>query len=311
MKKILLFLIFIFFIDASAQYQKIMVVPDTTILKATEGNILVLLTQFAAGNTSGGGLFSRIDSTYAEGKHAFDYSGLDGLQWARIGLIDQYVEPTTTDNTALIWDTDAYSPVGLDSVWTLINEETDSSLTYYGTIIAQNDNTTSFRVKGLNINGNLVQSYMGIFYSTSFLDNARLGTRTIFGGNDSTDLELQSSSDLLLSAVTNGNPTWGAIIMSASDSVTISTRTISDLPAEKRLIFDRVDKTTVGSANTSDVEIAVSSGNMSIASPILIQDSMTATDSTTSVILKSSDNVKWKIRVSTNGTVSADSTGLN
>ena len=42
-----------------------------------------------------------------------------------------------------------------------------------------------------------------------------------------------------------------------------------------------------------------------------ITGSISPTDSTTSVILKSSDGKKWKLRVMTNGTLHADSTGLN
>lgn len=42
-----------------------------------------------------------------------------------------------------------------------------------------------------------------------------------------------------------------------------------------------------------------------------ISGSITATDSTTSAILKDSAGIKWKLKVSPAGIVSADSTGLN
>ena len=306
MKKIILFLLLL----CTASFAQLTVVGDTTDLKNTKESGMVILEQFGKGNTSGGGFFRRIDSTYAEGTNAFDYY-VAGYQWVRLNLVDQYVRPSTANNTVLIWNSNAYTPIGLDSMWVLTNVETDSSLNYYGTIIAENDNATSFRVKGKNVNGNDVQSYMGIFYSSSFLDNGRLATRAVFGGNDSTDLELQSSNDLLLSAVTNGNPTWGAVVVSATDSVIFSTRTTSDLTSSKYFIIDRVDKTSTGSGNTSDVELAVSSGSMSLKSPILIQDNITATDSSTSMILKSSDGIKWKLKVAPSGAIIADSTGIN
>ncbi len=45
--------------------------------------------------------------------------------------------------------------------------------------------------------------------------------------------------------------------------------------------------------------------------PATLGGSLTATDSTTSVILKDSAGKKWKLRIYTNGAVVADSTGLN
>ena len=306
MKKIILFLFLLY----AGLFAQIRVVGDTTDLKLSSGSGIILLEEFGAGNRSGGGFFHRVDSAYVEGINAFDHPST-GYQWVRVNLADQYVKPTANVNSMLVWSSNAYTPIGLDSMWVLMNVETDSSLNYYGTIIAENDNATSFRVKGKNVNGNDVQSYMGIFYSSSFLDNGRLATRTVLGGNDSTDLELQSSNDLLLSAVTNGNPTWGAVVVSATDSVIFSTRTTSDLTSTKYFIIDRVDKTSTGSGNTSDVELAVSSGSMSLKSPILIQDNITATDSSTSMILKSSDGIKWKLKVAPSGAIIADSTGIN
>lgn len=82
-----LFLI-IFSIPIYSQLLPVHVCSDTTELKAFTGSGLVLLDKYGNGDNTGGGLFHRIDSTYAEGSYAFDYSGLDGLQWARIGLID-------------------------------------------------------------------------------------------------------------------------------------------------------------------------------------------------------------------------------
>jgi hypothetical protein len=117
MKKVILFLLIMCGIS-TAQY--ITTVGDTTDLKLLKGSGIVLLEQFGKGNLNGGGLFRRIDSTYAEGTNAFDYP-YAGSQWARINLVDQYLRLSNYDNSVAIWNTNAYTPIGLDSLWTLIN----------------------------------------------------------------------------------------------------------------------------------------------------------------------------------------------
>jgi hypothetical protein len=86
MKWLLFSLLFTSF--AFGQLATIHTCADTTELKNYQGSGIVLLDSYGNGSVNGGGLFHRIDSTYAEGSYAFDYAGLDGLQWARIGLID-------------------------------------------------------------------------------------------------------------------------------------------------------------------------------------------------------------------------------
>jgi len=96
MKKFL----FIFLLIAPFAFGQLLTIhtcSDTTELKNWDGSGVVLLDKYGAGDNTGGGLFHRIDSTYAEGSYAFDYSTLDGLQWARVGLID--IDPTFQDVT--------------------------------------------------------------------------------------------------------------------------------------------------------------------------------------------------------------------
>jgi hypothetical protein len=81
MKKILLIILLF---STYMMGQDIPIIGDTTDLKSHTKKQMVILQQFGGGDETGGGLFRRIDSTYAEGTHAFDYAGLDGLQWVRM-----------------------------------------------------------------------------------------------------------------------------------------------------------------------------------------------------------------------------------
>jgi len=166
-----------------------------------------------------------------------------------------------------------------------------NDLVVLGTIVGMKDNATSFRVKGKSYYGNWVQSYMGVFNQNGYSDNGLLKTRTILGGNDSTDMEIQSSNVLLLTAVTNGNPTIGHINLSSTDSVVFNTRTISDLNSSKWLIIDRVDKTVNGSGNTSNVEISSSSGELRINGVDVLDSVLTNINSITSKKVVASDSL--------------------
>ena len=88
MKKFLFIFSLLFTPLVFGQLGNVHVCADTTELKNYDGSGIVLLDSYGNGSVNGGGLFHRIDSTYAEGSYAFDYATLDGLQWARIGLID-------------------------------------------------------------------------------------------------------------------------------------------------------------------------------------------------------------------------------
>jgi len=118
--KIIVFLILLY----SVGFAQITVVGDTTDLKNTHGSGVVLLEQFGGGNLNGGGFFRRIDSTYAEGVHAFDHPS-SGKQWARINLTDQFlprdVSAEANNNEILWWQTDKFNFVdiaGIDSFYT-------------------------------------------------------------------------------------------------------------------------------------------------------------------------------------------------
>jgi len=125
MKKIILFLLLL----CTASFAQITVVGDTTDLKNIKESGVVLLEQFGKGNTSGGGFFHRIDSTYTEGRDAFDYY-VAGYQWARIGYVE-YAEMyiNSLDTTSLTTDSVYYTING----WTDGNVDgittTDSTIT--------------------------------------------------------------------------------------------------------------------------------------------------------------------------------------
>ena len=112
MKKTL-FLILVFASVSFAQL-KLVIVGDTTELKQTQGE-LALLRQF--GNSAvGGGLFERIDSSYAEGVDAFNHP-YPGSQWARIKYYE-FVEKfiSSPDTTSLTTDSTFYTINGFTSL---------------------------------------------------------------------------------------------------------------------------------------------------------------------------------------------------
>jgi hypothetical protein len=97
MKKIILFLLLL----CAASFAQITVVGDTIDIKLNQGSGVILLEEFGKGNHSGGGLFHRIDSTYAEGRDAFDYY-VPGYQWARIGYVEYSEQYISTQDTVVI-----------------------------------------------------------------------------------------------------------------------------------------------------------------------------------------------------------------
>ena len=105
----LLFTPFMFAPFMFGQLLPLHICADTTELKNYDGSGIVLLDSYGRGDTKGGGLFHRVDSTYAEGYFAFDYKKLNGLQWARIGLFSPVVSAgenvfttTATKDTVVI-----------------------------------------------------------------------------------------------------------------------------------------------------------------------------------------------------------------
>ena len=81
MKKLILFLL----LSIPILGQELQIAGDTTVIKLIASSRVVLLLQFGGStfDTNGGGLFQCIDSTYAEGTHAFDHPWT-GKQWVRI-----------------------------------------------------------------------------------------------------------------------------------------------------------------------------------------------------------------------------------
>ena len=122
--KYLLFILFAFVSLAQTH-----VVGDTTDLKNYPGSNAVLLERFGGGDLTGGGLFIRIDSTYSEGKDAFDYSTAEGLQWARIQyptFAELYI--STNDTITLTNDSTYYTINGFSSGNIVGLAVTDSSV---------------------------------------------------------------------------------------------------------------------------------------------------------------------------------------
>ena len=107
MKRIIFFL----FVLCTISFAQIRVVGDTTDLKITSGSGIILLEEFGAGNRSGGGFFHRIDSTYAEGRDAFNHPSA-GYQWARIGYVEYGSMFLNSQDTVTIVTDSTYYTIG-------------------------------------------------------------------------------------------------------------------------------------------------------------------------------------------------------
>lgn len=141
-----------------------------------------------------------------------------------------------------------------------------------GTVIGYKDNATSMRVRGPNApsEGSIdVQSYSGIFYNDAYANIGTLKTRFIIGGNLEMDVEIQSPHQLQLIAV-DGSQTDGQVYIASQTNTVFNMRADTEVASPKQLIIDRVNKATTGAANTSDVEVSVSAGQLVLASmPVL------------------------------------------
>ena len=120
MGKIFLFLLF----TASLFAQSFKTVGDTTDLKTLVWNQPVLLLQFGGStfDRTGGGIFQVIDSTYAEGIHAFDHPW-SGKQWARV----QYLGGASASFNSLYTNTlslDSLVSIGTDAFTTTAEKDT-------------------------------------------------------------------------------------------------------------------------------------------------------------------------------------------
>ena len=131
MKKLILFLAILL---TSVSYSQTVVYGDTTDLKNSTRNDVVLLNQYGGTtpDNTGGGFFYLADSAYTEGTYAFD-SYYSGKQWVRIGTFGPISASTieasstlavtgvTTLSNAI--DGTAYI-AGIDSFW--VTEEVDT-----------------------------------------------------------------------------------------------------------------------------------------------------------------------------------------
>jgi hypothetical protein len=165
------------------------------------------------------------------------------------------------------------------AVW---DEMTDTGggsgdLTVNGTIIGYKDNATSLRVKGPSSPndpsaGADVQSYSGIFYNDAYSQTGTLKTRVIHGANLEMDLEIQGPHQVRIAAV-DDTQADGQIYAASKTNVVFNARANTEVASPKQLIVDRVDTGTTGPANTSNVELSVSSGELEIASPVTVTGS--------------------------------------
>ena len=132
-----------------------------------------------------------------------------------------------------------------------------------GTMLCINDNATSLRLRGPDMNGDMVQSYAGVFYNDQY-DSPGLGikkTRVIYGSNEYMDIEIQGSHAVLLSA-TDDVYGDGFLKLAANAQVDIHPYASGDTIGVKRLTISRVSEANFGAANTSDVTIETNSGDL-------------------------------------------------
>lgn len=127
------FLVLLFLIATLTQAQVINtylpIVGDTTDLKKLDYSGICLLQHYAAGTLNGGGFFLRIDSTYVEGKDAFNYPH-SGYQWARIQyyeFVEKYI--SSLDTTTLTTDSTFYTIKKFSSGDIVGVSSTDSTIT--------------------------------------------------------------------------------------------------------------------------------------------------------------------------------------
>ena len=149
---------------------------------------------------------------------------------------------------------------------------TPGVMQFDGTVIGYNDNATSLRVRGPNhaTEGGIdVQSYSGIFYNDGYDVTGTLKTRFGIGANLEMDLEIQSPHQLRLVANDNTQAD-GQLWFASHTNAVFNMRNGGESVAASQLIIDRVDKVNFDTANTSNVEISVSAGQLVLASvPVL------------------------------------------
>jgi len=206
----------------------------------------LLVDQIIIRNASGNGIFNEAGATVVD----------------QDGNIDA---PVTTDNLTTTGNT----TLGSDSADALTVPSTSTfsaSVTINETLITYKDNATSQRLKGPSSPndpsaGADVQNYAGMFYNDAYSTVGTLKTRASYGANLEMDLAFQSPHALLLIAQ-DGSQTDGVIKACTQNGFEIHARYSAEELSPKRIVVDRVDTGTYGSANTSDVTLSSNSGSI-------------------------------------------------
>lgn len=255
-----------------AQY--IPVVNTSTQLSAFEGTGLCILNAPDAT----GGVYTFIDSTYSEGTYAYDHI-YSGKQWAKLGYA---VNMSTSGTLAVTGAVTFSSTAEINGNITLENDEIVANSTDGDLIFTFNEDDDSL--------GQLI------------LRSSIAGTAV--APNDHIDITFEAKDG------GSTNTEYAKIIMtvadtaSASEDATIKFQTITNATST-------LGMTITGSAVAVAGALTASSITATSTGATIITGSVTATDSTTSAILKDSVGKKWKLKINTEGVISADSTGLN
>ncbi len=208
------------------------------------------LTSSRAVATTAGGVLTASATT------ATELGYVNGVTSAIQTQLNAKVNITGTDNVTI-----TNSTLSTDAL-TITNATESKGLLVNGKILTNRDNGSGVAVGGPDFNGDPVYSYSGIYHDNSYTDNGSLKTRFITGGNEGMDVELQSTADILISAVANGSYTTGILKLNSSTNVVINARTTSDTLSVCQLLIDRVNTGVQGTGNTSDVNLTVNSGNL-------------------------------------------------
>jgi len=110
--------------------------------------------------------------------------------------------------------------------------------------VVERDNGTSFRFKGNDFAGNVIQTYAGIFYNDVYGNASATKTRLVIGSNEDASFELQTSNEMRISAVDNS--TGGGKVRIASGDGKGSPYAIEFHPGTQAEVDNLVAKIDVG-----------------------------------------------------------------
>lgn len=251
------------------------IVNTTTQLQLHQGTGIVILNSPDAA----GGVYTYIDSTYAEGTYAFAHP-YSGKQWAKLG----------------------YAIGGTFATMTISGAATlSSTLEVNDDITLENDEILSNGTDGdFSIIFNEDDDSLGSFIikSAATLSPANADSGHV-DDSDHMEIIFQAPDD------SAGSTDWVKIIATVTDvsdeseDSKVEVKTYAAGSQVTPLTLTGANATVAGSLTTATLAATTITG------------SVTATDSTTSAILKDSAGKKWKLKINTEGIISADSTGLN